>query len=186
MRDFGKAGESSTNGKDWFKAYRILYAQKQATIRHQTKSSAFFHPTFVSLTPTHRFVIPETSPNFHPFSPAIYRPIPSGIFRKSTIQKSWTMFVFLFSKGFCPASNQQTSSTVQSSAQHHIYCQPLFGLKWVVLIAGKFDVILKTRQMWFVDFTCSSNHGSSFTLFSSCVARLKQKLVLLFSFNPFR
>ncbi len=78
--------DSSTNGKNWYKLYRIMYAQKQATLRHQIKSSSFFHPALFPLIPpghpTHRLLFPDTSPPFHPFPPAIYRPIPPGIFRK--------------------------------------------------------------------------------------------------------
>jgi len=82
--------ENNSNGKDWHKLYRIMYAQKQATLRYQTKSSPFFHAAFVPLAPpghpTHRVIFPDPTnaapAGFHPFPPAIYRPIPPGIFRK--------------------------------------------------------------------------------------------------------
>lgn len=82
--------ENSSNGKDWHKFYRILYAQKQVNLRHQNKSSAFFHTAFVPFAPpghpTHRVIFPDptnaTPAGFHPFPAPIYRPIPSGIFRK--------------------------------------------------------------------------------------------------------
>ncbi len=82
--------ENSSTGKNWNKLYRIMYAQKQATLRYQNKSSAFFHPTFLPLAPpghsTHRVLFPDptnAAPTaFHRFPPAIYRPIPPGIFRK--------------------------------------------------------------------------------------------------------
>ncbi|CAF1359598.1 unnamed protein product [Adineta steineri] len=130
IRDFEKAAlvsiphtpDSSTNGKNWYKLYRIMYAQKQATLRHQIKSSPFFHPPLFPLIPpghpTHRLLFPDTSPPFHPFSPTIYRPIPPGIFR------------------ICTANNQQAQSPQQPQAQPHIYCQPFFGLKWVVIFAA--------------------------------------------------
>lgn len=84
------SAETSSNGKDWHKFYRILYAQKQSNLRHQNKSSPFFHTAFVPLAPpghpTHRVIFPDpsnaASAGFHPFPPAIYRPIPPGIFRK--------------------------------------------------------------------------------------------------------
>jgi hypothetical protein len=65
-----------------------MYAQKQATLRHQTKASPFFHPALFPLAPPgHRVIFPDptnAAPTaFHPFPPAIYRPIPPGIFRKS-------------------------------------------------------------------------------------------------------
>ncbi|CAF4609254.1 unnamed protein product, partial [Rotaria magnacalcarata] len=34
------------------------------------------------------------------------------------------------------ANTQQAQSPQQQQAQHHIYCQPLFGLKWVVIFAA--------------------------------------------------
>ena len=130
-RDFDKTfiSNSTLKDKNWHKFYRILYAQKQATIRHQLKtSSTLFHPPMFPLIPsghpTHRFVFPDTSTTFHPFPPAIYRPIPSGIVR------------------ICTANTQQAQSSQQQQqqqqqAQQHVYCQPLFGLKWVVIFAGK-------------------------------------------------
>ncbi|CAF0979372.1 unnamed protein product [Rotaria magnacalcarata] len=130
IRDFEKAAlvsiphtsESLPQDKNWYKLYRIMYAQKQATLRHQMKSSPFFHPTLFPLVPpghpTHRLLFPDTSATFHPFPPTIYRPIPPGIIR------------------FCAANTQQAQSPQQQQAQHHIYCQPLFGLKWVVIFAA--------------------------------------------------
>ncbi|CAF3103112.1 unnamed protein product, partial [Rotaria sp. Silwood2] len=130
IRDFEKAvsiphtPDSSTHGKNWYKLYRIMYAQKQATLRHQIKSSPFFHPTLFPLVPpghpTHRLLFPDTSTTFHPFPPTIYRPIPPGIIR------------------FCTANTQQAQSPQQQQqAQHHIYCcQPFIGLKWVVIFAA--------------------------------------------------
>ncbi|CAF2638789.1 unnamed protein product [Rotaria sp. Silwood2] len=129
IRDFEKAvsiphtPDSSTHGKNWYKLYRIMYAQKQATLRHQIKSSPFFHPTLFPLVPpghpTHRLLFPDTSTTFHPFPPTIYRPIPPGIIR------------------FCTANTQQAQSQQQQQqAQHHIYCQPFIGLKWVVIFAA--------------------------------------------------
>ncbi len=90
LASISNSTENSSNVKDWHKLYRILYAQKQATLRHQTKSSPFFHTAFVPLVPpghpTHRVLFPDPTnaapPAFHPFSPTIYRPIPPGIFRK--------------------------------------------------------------------------------------------------------
>jgi hypothetical protein len=78
------------NEKNWLRFYRVMYAQKQVTLRHQTKSSAIFHPTVFPLLPTshptHRVLFPDpsngASAGFHPFPAGIYRPIPSGIFRK--------------------------------------------------------------------------------------------------------
>ncbi|CAF0884604.1 unnamed protein product [Adineta ricciae] len=130
VRDFEKAAlvsipqtsDNAANEKNWQKLYRIMYAQKQPTPRHQIKSSPFFHPTLFSFFPpnhpTHRLLFPDTSPPFHPFSPAIYRPIPPGIFR------------------ICTANTQQAQSPQPQQAQHHIYCQPFFGLKWVVIFAA--------------------------------------------------
>ncbi|CAF1097175.1 unnamed protein product [Adineta steineri] len=134
IRDFDKTTltsisstiENSSNGKDWHKLYRIIYAQKQATLRHQTKSSPYFHTAFVPLPPpghpTHRVLFPDpTNAALHPFPPTIYRPIPPGIFR------------------ICTANTQQTQtiqSQQQQQTQHHIYCQPFFGLKWVVIFAA--------------------------------------------------
>ncbi|CAF4995291.1 unnamed protein product, partial [Rotaria sp. Silwood1] len=107
--------DSSTYGKNWYKLYRIMYAQKQATLRHQMKTSPFFHPTLFPLVPsghpTHRLLFPDTSTTFHPFPPTIYRPIPPGIIR------------------FCTANTQQAQSPQQQQAQHHIYCQPFFWFK---------------------------------------------------------
>lgn len=86
------------HGKNWFKRYRIMYAQRQATLRHQIKSSAFLHPAFFSLAgpaappghpaAAHRLLFPDTSATYHPFSPAIYRPMPPTIFRKSKKRKT--------------------------------------------------------------------------------------------------
>jgi hypothetical protein len=42
-----------------------------------------------------------------------------------------------FIKGICTTNTQQAQSPQQQQqAQHHIYCQPFFGLKWVVIFAG--------------------------------------------------
>ncbi len=118
-----------------------MYAQKQATLRHQMKSSAFFHPTLFPLIspghPTHRLLFPDTSATFHPFPPAIYRPIPPGIFRKLKFGFRLKIFLFLINKGICTANTQQAQSPQQQQAQHHLYCQPFFGLKWVVIFAGR-------------------------------------------------
>ncbi|UJR09741.1 hypothetical protein I4U23_013970 [Adineta vaga] len=136
IRDFEKAAlvsiphtpDSSANEKNWYKLYRIMYAQKQPAPRYQIKSSPFFHPTlfsfFPSNHPTHRLLFPDTSPSFHPFSPAIYRPIPPGIFRICTANTQQAQ------------SPQQQQQQQQQQAQHHIYCQPFFGLKWVVIVAA--------------------------------------------------
>lgn len=71
--------------------YQIMYAQKQAILRHQTKFSPIFHATYVPLAPppghpTHRVLFPDPTnaapAAFHPFPPAIYRPMPPGVFRK--------------------------------------------------------------------------------------------------------
>ncbi|CAF4659340.1 unnamed protein product [Rotaria sp. Silwood1] len=135
IRDFDKTAitsvsniaENSSNEKNWHKLYQIMYAQKQAILRHQTKYSPFFHTTFVPLAPppghpTHRVLFPDPTnaapAAFHPFPPAIYRPIPPGVFR------------------ICTANTQQAQTTQHQQAQHHIYCQPLFGLKWVVIFAA--------------------------------------------------
>ncbi|CAF1006887.1 unnamed protein product [Rotaria sordida] len=135
IRDFDKTAitsvsnttQNSSNEKNWHKLYQIMYAQKQAILRHQTKYSPFFHTTFVPLAPppghpTHRVLFPDptnaASAAFHPFPPAIYRPIPPGVFR------------------ICTANTQQAQTTQHQQAQHHIYCQPLFGLKWVVIFAA--------------------------------------------------
>lgn len=48
--------------------------------------------------------------------------------------------VFVARLGICTANTQQNPSPAQPApapAQHHIYCQPFFGLKWVVFFAGK-------------------------------------------------
>jgi hypothetical protein len=90
LASISNSTENSSNGKNWHKFYRTLYAQKQATLRHQTKSSPFFHTAFVPLAPpghpTHRVLFPDPTNaapgGFHPFPSAIYRPIPPGIFRK--------------------------------------------------------------------------------------------------------
>ncbi|UJR36366.1 hypothetical protein I4U23_029092 [Adineta vaga] len=132
-RDFDKTAsisntiENSSNEKNWHKLYGTLYAQKQTPLRYQTKSSPYFHTTFLPLVPsghpTHRVIFPDptnTAPaGFHPFPPAIYRPIPPGIFR------------------ICSANTPQAQTTLQQQqAQHHLYCQPCFGLKWVVIFAA--------------------------------------------------
>ena len=79
--------ENCSNEKNWHKLYGIIYAQKQASLRYQTKSSPYFHTAFLPIAPpTHRVLFPDPTnagpAGFHPFPPAIYRPIPSGIFRK--------------------------------------------------------------------------------------------------------
>ena len=78
--------DTSPQEKNWYKSYRMFYAQKQATLRHQWKSLPFVHPTLFPFIPSghppHRLLFPDTSQTFHPFPPAIYRPIPSGIIRK--------------------------------------------------------------------------------------------------------
>jgi len=38
-------------------------------------------------------------------------------------------------KGICTANTQQAQSP-QQQQQAQLYCQPLFGLKWVVIFAG--------------------------------------------------
>lgn len=132
--------DTVTNGKNWFKLYRIMHAQKQPIPRHQFKSSSFFHPTLFSFFPpnhpTPRLLFPDTSPAFHPFSPAIYRPMPPGIFRKSHLARSIRPNRSL--EGICTANTPPAQSPQQPAApaQHHIYCQPCFGLKWVVIFAG--------------------------------------------------
>ncbi|CAF0920628.1 unnamed protein product [Rotaria sp. Silwood1] len=102
IRDFDKTAitsvsniaENSSNEKNWHKLYQIMYAQKQAILRHQTKYSPFFHTTFVPLAPppghpTHRVLFPDPTnaapAAFHPFPPAIYRPIPPGVFPATMI-----------------------------------------------------------------------------------------------------
>ncbi|CAF0782300.1 unnamed protein product [Adineta ricciae] len=98
VRDFDKAAitatsntiENCSNEKNWHKLYGIIYAQKQASLRYQTKSSPYFHTAFLSIAPpTHRVLFPDPSnagpAGFHPFPPAIYRPIPSGIFPATMI-----------------------------------------------------------------------------------------------------
>jgi hypothetical protein len=44
-----------------------------------------------------------------------------------------SLFLLFFKiiKGICAANTQQ-----QQQAQHHLYCQSFFGLKWVVIFAG--------------------------------------------------
>ncbi|CAF3214162.1 unnamed protein product [Rotaria socialis] len=135
VRDFDKTAiisassttENSSNEKNWHKLYLTIYAQKQVILRHQTKFSPVFHTTFVPIAPppghpAHRVIFPDptnaATAAFHPFPPAIYRPIPPGVFR------------------ICTANTQQAQTTQHQQAQHHIYCQPLFGLKWVVIFAA--------------------------------------------------
>ncbi|CAF0979595.1 unnamed protein product [Rotaria magnacalcarata] len=135
VRDFDKTAiisassttENSSNEKNWHKLYQIIYAQKQAILRHQTKFSPMFHTTFVPIAPppghpAHRVIFPDptnaATAGFHPFPSAIYRPIPPGVFR------------------ICTANTQQAQTTQHQQAQHHIFCQPLFGLKWVVIFAA--------------------------------------------------
>jgi hypothetical protein len=49
-------------------------------------------------------------------------------------------------KGICTANTQQTQTTQQQQAQHHIYCQPFFGLKWVVIFAGICFILNKEKR----------------------------------------
>ena len=67
-----------------------MFAQRQATLRYQTKFPPFFHTTFIPLAPpghpAHRVHFPDptnATPNaFHPLPPTFYGPIAPGVFRK--------------------------------------------------------------------------------------------------------
>ncbi|CAM4892348.1 unnamed protein product [Rotaria socialis] len=102
VRDFDKTAiisassttENSSNEKNWHKLYLTIYAQKQVILRHQTKFSPVFHTTFVPIAPppghpAHRVIFPDptnaATAAFHPFPPAIYRPIPPGVFPATMI-----------------------------------------------------------------------------------------------------
>ncbi|CAM4899091.1 unnamed protein product [Rotaria socialis] len=102
VRDFDKTAiisassttENSSNEKNWHKLYLTIYAQKQVILRHQTKFSPMFHTTFVPIAPppghpAHRVIFPDptnaATAAFHPFPPAIYRPIPPGVFPATMI-----------------------------------------------------------------------------------------------------
>lgn len=83
---YSSAINSSPEPKDWPKFYRQLYSKKQ---RYQTKPSSPIYPiapVFTYPTIPHRIVFPDPNnavpPAFHPYPPAIFRPIPPpGLFR---------------------------------------------------------------------------------------------------------
>jgi hypothetical protein len=54
--------------------------------------------------------------------------------------------LFCIKKGICTANTQQAQSPQQQQAQHHIYCQPFFGLKWVVIFAGIYFFSIKFQE----------------------------------------
>jgi len=91
QRDFdATAINSSPEAKDWPKVYRQLYSQKP---RYQTKPSSPIYPiapVFTYPTIPHRIVFPDPNnavpPAFHPYPPAIFRPIPPpGLFPSTTV-----------------------------------------------------------------------------------------------------
>lgn len=99
-------------------------------------------------------------------------------------EKHWTTSDYFLCNisGICTANNHQSPSPAQSAAQHHIYCQPFFGLKWVVFFAGKFGLPLTKEIAHRLPYSVfSSDHDSSLPLLSSRLAWLTRnpRLILI-------